>query len=60
MKLIGAFIIILVIDGFYIEVTLTGILMFCLGIFLITMQECFTLLRYNIVSKHRSKHSEQK
>ena len=60
MKLIGVFIIILVIDGFYIEITPTGVLLFCLGIFLITMQECFTLLRYNLVSKHRSKNSEQK
>jgi hypothetical protein len=60
MKLIGAFIIIVVIDGFYIEVTLTGILMFCLGLSLITMQECIALLKYNIDSKHRSKNSEQK
>jgi hypothetical protein len=60
MKLIGAFLIVLVIDGFYIEVTLTGVLMLCLGIFLITMQECFTLLRYNILSKHRSANREQK
>jgi len=54
MKIIGGFIVFLALYGFGVQITLTGVLWFLFGIFLMAIPEALELFKYTERFIHRS------